>query len=1429
MVKIKFGILVGVAIGVFSLFADVVTSWSGTAAPQGAVVSTAMTLPELKARIDAKTHYLESEMSGTAFDGGIAQSSDFWAASANADGSWTVQIQCVYKGDLRFVNLKIYEEDGAIKATQIEQNWCSGDKLAFAKFVTDAEVSHSGSWKPGPLHYFAKSLKITDMNDCEAAIGDVKYKTLNEAKKVAQAAAAGSPLKEVTLMRDKILWTSLYVQNFTLIIPQGVTFDLANDDTADYNDANAKIYVKGTLNVRENCHLTVGKNVLELYAGGQITGVGDNYGLFFVTNTKEIPVRATGDGNDTFTIDGDVFSNCNITFNVDRGVNLKVKGGVNPTVSGYTVVNSGEGSMTIEGSVSGMHTVSPEKDLDVGTIAFNQDYSVVSYGGLIKNTDSTRDRNGTCSQMNSLAMTADTTIGGYSFGLVKTKYASTVIDLGGKALTIDMIGGDSWKTRNFYLANATIKNGGELVLKRGDLVLFNAPTTMNSGVLRLKGDAVLNMNGQTLTLNDFANEGGKISSGGNLVLVGTFSGGGTVTNLRMNDNSTIRLCGAETLTVTDDFKANGRLNVDLSDYLALDQPILHLPSAAAAQEVVDNAILTGPSIRTGCSLVADGSSVKLSTTPKTLWWASWQGTFWENVGGTDKNGNHGIGRDESGAPQAILSGDTVVFDRAHYTVDGEHLATDYWHYDENLYIKNEIRPGTANDWDLKVLEGVTLKLGLRGGRNDGQNVISDFKIFIDRGSAIELGYWGNTHHYQGVIRDDARFGGEGDIVFGADMGPSLRMEGDVFVIGESGTPTVRLNGKELVLAGKAGGERTDIELAIAGPGKISAQNDGIHVTGTVDFGSDSTLDATAHLLNFDNAVTFGERLTVCLAAAPRGEDEVKIANVSDAVFSDTDVRVVVGGSPVPFFYELVKRQDGLYVRERIVRVTYGVSADEGYDFAGALVKVTMDPAIEDLPVSLTIRDSQGLVVSREEGEWGSAMTLGPGGAGQAVVMAGDENQMLDRNQTYSYELSVADQTMSGMFFVGNRWFAANAESGVSVVAGGAWEGAAPAVRDGRYVLDGEADFFIAADRADAELAHVDSKVVFGSGIDAETLAEVSVESAKGAITVVDEGDGTCVWKGLVGERWVTLTGADVTVDAEVTVRIEYDRASAASRMRYLVDGAVLASETDTDADGWFAASGAISGVSCVGKGLLARLDGVVDNPAIAMFDGTKYLSMEAAVAAWRSAGSPADKPVRLLTNVFFAPEPGVYRIARGGFEIYMINDMTILRQSGDEIEIGFPETVVGYGNGEFPVSIGGEWLGHAIPWKSRRNVQRALLERGADSPFTRWQAYVLGFSAAETETARSNVRSVQNPDPDLLTLDDGLGELAAKRTGVEVRRVLFKGDAPGGVSACATTEYDADGRLPVVRLSDMGGAARYYKIGYEFAEDRGQDGEEEGK
>lgn len=471
-------------------------------------------------------------------------------------------------------------------------------------------------------------------------------------------------------------------------------------------------------------------------------------------------------------------------------------------------------------------------------------------------------------------------------------------------------------------------------------------------------------------------------------------------------DETRKLSRAERWTVTaaelSAVLGGEKARLDLSDYLALDQNPVILPVGTSKEQVLtflNNLTVVQPTIRPNASLAVSGTSLALTYAPMTLYWAAWRGTFWEHIGQTDVNGNHGLMRDEAGNINiAHRPNDTVIFDREHYTSE------DFWHWDENLYIKKEVVPGTSNEWDMKILEGVKLKLGFCGASASGQNLTQNFKIYVDEDSTLELGYWGNTHHKEGLLRENLTFGGAGTITLGDDMGASCRVKGDIKVAGGE-TPTLDVRGKELVVQGG------QIDVNLTGFGALSGSGT---ITTPITF-NNATINATdANGFTFKNKTTFTGTLTVDMARAPTDEELVKICTKGDGgSFNFTegiDVLVRVNGSIRPAFYTLVTDTDGnLCVKVAPTQITYDAEVVLGYDYKTMICRVTMTPAIEGVVATVTVN-----YVDKELTTW-SAPVVGMRGSGRAEVMVGDADDNFAPG-TYSMIVSVGGYTYTVLNF-----------------------------------------------------------------------------------------------------------------------------------------------------------------------------------------------------------------------------------------------------------------------------------------------------------------------------------------------------------------------------------------------------------------------------
>lgn len=530
---------------------------------------------------------------------------------------------------------------------------------------------------------------------------------------------------------------------------------------------------------------------------------------------------------------------------------------------------------------------------------------------------------------------------------------------------------------------------GALTIAEGCAVQFNKPLTLKNVSA---GDVILNCSSKPANLEtvQLKNEDGEVMTLGSLKYAD-----GKVTfvvekNLHTQDAWTLQTA-TEMAAVPNGYK------LDLTDYLALDQAPIVLPVGTTTEEAaafLAKLTVVPPTIRPNAMLAVKDNKLVISYEPMTLYWAAWRGTFWEHIGQTDQNGNHGLMRDSSGNIVAHRPNDTVIFDQTHYTTD------DFWRYDENLYIKKEVVPGTSNEWDLKILEGVNLKLGFCGPTATGQNLNQNFKIYVEKDSALELGYWGNTHHYQGVIREDVTFGGAGTIKLGDDMGASCRVKGNLSVKQDSAAqttevPTFDVCGKELIVEGGT------IDVNLTGFGALSGSGT---ITTPITF-NDATINATdANGFTFKNTTTFTGTLTVDMSEAPTGDDLIKICTKGEGgSFSFTegiDVIVRVGGAVEPAFYTLVTDSDGnLCVKVAPVQIEYEAKVGLGYDYKTMIVEVNMNPAIDGVVAKVVVDG-----VDASLSTW-TAPVIGMRNQGRAEVMVGDADNFFESG-TYTMTVSI---------------------------------------------------------------------------------------------------------------------------------------------------------------------------------------------------------------------------------------------------------------------------------------------------------------------------------------------------------------------------------------------------------------------------------------
>lgn len=477
-----------------------------------------------------------------------------------------------------------------------------------------------------------------------------------------------------------------------------------------------------------------------------------------------------------------------------------------------------------------------------------------------------------------------------------------------------------------------------------------------------------------------------------------------------NENGTIRLSGdVKKLLVGESWTVDAATAADFPTPLVLDlseyygenkgQPIgetahtvITLPVGMDASAYLSKIQVILPTLHKKGHLTAEGNVIKFAFDPLVLYWVDYRGTFWDSIYGGDKNGNNGLGRTEAGVSQAILAGDTVIFDKVHYQVAGVFQEqSPYWHYDENLYIKNTVNPGKNNEWDLKILEGVNLKLGFCGPTATGQNLNNNFKIYVEKDSTLELGYWGNTHHREGLLRKNLTFGGAGTITLGDDMGTSCRVEGDLKVKQQDPdaqttvVPTLDVRGKELVVKGG------QIDVNLTGFGALSGSGT---ITTPITFNNATITNS----FTFTDQVTLKGVLTVQVAALPVEDGRVPILTASNVDLTQLNRVVLVKDghvSPIAYTAELV---DGVLYAKIDNRYSVSFNADHrlGYDFKTFIVVVELSESIEGVGVEVSITRPRPNGEESDSDDVTQRVWKGTTDSkGTARVMIGSPDELLD--------------------------------------------------------------------------------------------------------------------------------------------------------------------------------------------------------------------------------------------------------------------------------------------------------------------------------------------------------------------------------------------------------------------------------------------------
>ena len=430
----------------------------------------------------------------------------------------------------------------------------------------------------------------------------------------------------------------------------------------------------------------------------------------------------------------------------------------------------------------------------------------------------------------------------------------------------------------------------------------------------------------------------------------------------------------------------------------------------------------------------------------------------------------------------------------------------------------------------------------------------------------------------------------------------------------------------------------------------------------------------------------------------------------------------------------------------------------GYDYTNRVVTVTNATADAELTLTATAPDGSTVTVSATADSNGEATFDIPTAPGSA----------------YSYIVSAGGSTIAGGGFFtggwdeGGSWFSASAESGSNVVSGGGWTDA-PTISDGKYVINGEADFSLGSEAVadgDGKFVRVGCTYSFDALYAAESLAANNTEAIGGFVAAADATGGGAWWT-FGAEGWTMLYGDVAPVEGQMyVVHAETDLAANPPRVRYEVsaDAGVTFVPLFTDEGRtarWVVGTKSASTLSCVtfeGRGTVALLRGEIANANVAEADGVGYASLADALAA-------ATNSLVLLTNATWPTNTpvGTLPVDRGDFALAGVTldgDGNVVVANGF---LSIPNA------GKINISLKQiDELGVATN-TSPAQIAAALAANGANE-IPLWECYVLGLDPDDV-TAKPKATIVMNGDNVELEL---VGIAVNKDAGATVTYKVYK-------------------------------------------------------
>ncbi len=320
------------------------------------------------------------------------------------------------------------------------------------------------------------------------------------------------------------------------------------------------------------------------------------------------------------------------------------------------------------------------------------------------------------------------------------------------------------------------------------------------------------------------------------------------------------------------------------------------------------------------------------------------------------------------------------------------------------------------------------------------------------------------------------------------------------------------------------------------------------------------------------------------------------------------------------------------------------TATAGFDWTNATVTVSVGDSYvaDESPIILELKvyDAAGTQV----GTYEAGLTT-DSGKGKGVFDVGN----LTPGGNYSYEVvaKVGDEEVASFARDGNLVSANNVEwicENSTKKLGGAfapipvWNGGVAQLSNAVFAVND-----INQEEASNRLIRIENTLM-GSELcdDLGILEDYDLSVIQGAmLAYVNPETEEASWLGVVDGEWVTLTGAAPAANQKYVVRVDFDFTLAEPKVRYSVsadDGASFATLRYENAE-WLAiapevaAAKTVTAIELPGSCSFYGMKGDYYDAAVAEVGGTKYYTLDAALAA----AKVSDQQVKLLTNLTYLP------------------------------------------------------------------------------------------------------------------------------------------------------------------------------------------------